>query len=114
MGMVLEAHLRELFELRNVVDELVEQGLVKRASVGEVIGEILSSVGARLGLHGAFIETYAEDLALHLFTWSPTANTPLVVPAADDTRERIVLRTSATIVVAQPLDVAGTWFGRAG
>ncbi|HVH43773.1 MAG TPA: hypothetical protein VM925_15570, partial [Labilithrix sp.] len=64
-----DASLRALYELRNLVDELIEEGLVKHWTVSEVLAALLPRVGERLGATGAFVETYGEDLALHLFTW---------------------------------------------
>ncbi|MDF2693677.1 MAG: Adenylate cyclase [Labilithrix sp.] len=120
-GPTSEASIRELYELRNMVDELIEEGLVHRWSVSEMLGALLPRVGQRLGASGAFVETYGEDLSPHLFTWSATAGTPLAIPAqadvfartAEERRERVVL-DGEHVVVAQHLDVAGAWFGRAG
>lgn len=116
-----EATLRELFELRNAVDELIEEGLVKRWSVSECLGAILPKVTATLGVTGAFVETYGEDLNLHLFV-SGGGDRPLAIPEkADvwarttaDKRERVSAKHDQSIVIAQHLDVAGEWFGRAG
>ena len=47
---------KELFELRALVDELIEEGMVHRWSVSEVIGRILPKVAERLGATGAFVE----------------------------------------------------------
>jgi class 3 adenylate cyclase len=118
-----DAHMRDLFELRNLVDELIEEGLVKRWSVSESIGALLPRVAERLSLAGAFVETYGEDLELHLFAWSAEgAGEPLAIPAKADVfaktseaaRERATVKVEGAVVVAQHLDVAGAWFGRAG
>ena len=68
-----DSQLRELYELRNTVDELIEEGLVSRWSVSEVLGALLPRSASDLGVTGAFVETYGEDLALHLFTGAPSA-----------------------------------------
>jgi adenylate cyclase len=120
--MPLDVHLRELYELRDTVDELIEEGLVKHWSVSEVLGALLPAVVTRLGAKGAFVETYGEDLAIHLFTTSGADGKPLVIPSkADvfartsaDKRERINTTLEGSLVLAQHLDVAGEWFGRAG
>jgi adenylate cyclase len=117
-----ETSIRELYELRNAVDELIEQGLVHRWSVSEVLGALLPRVGGRVGATGAFVETYGEDLALHLFAWSGAQGKPLVIPekvdvfarTGEERRERVTVTSAAGVVVAQHLDVAGAWFGRAG
>jgi class 3 adenylate cyclase len=115
------AALRELFELRNVVDELIEEGMVKRWSVSECLGAILPRVSEQLGAQGAFVETYGEDLNLHLFA-SSSGDRPLSIPGktdlwertSEEKRERVTAKHEKSIVVAQHLDVCGEWFGRAG
>jgi len=117
-----EASIREVYELRNMVDDLIEEGLVHRWSVSEVLGALLPRVGARLGATSAFVETYGEDLALRLFAWSGASEKPAPIPnkadvfarTSEDQREQVVLDGPAGVVVAQHLDVAGAWFGRAG
>src|SRR5262245_18926105 len=113
--------LEKLFELRNLVDELIEEGMVKRWSVSEVLGTLMPRVAEHLPIQGLFFETYGEDLELHLFPWAEGGQ-PLTVPAkvdvwaktTDEARTRVVLETDRGLVVAQHLDVAGSWFGRAG
>ncbi len=117
-----ERSIRDLYELRNVVDELIEEGLVHRWSVSEVLGALLPRVGEKLGATGAFVETYGEDLALKLFAWSGESGKPCIIPdkaaifarTGEDKRERVSLESGDSLVVAQHLDVAGAWFGRAG
>jgi adenylate cyclase len=121
-----DASIRDLYELRNAVDELIEQGLVHRWSVSEVLGALLPKIGERLGGTGAFVETYGEDLGLRLFGWSGASGKPLVIPAktdvfdrtSEDKREVVLLEAEQSaekvVVIAQHLDVAGAWFGRAG
>jgi class 3 adenylate cyclase len=117
-----EASLRDLYDLRNVVDDLIEEGLVHRWSVADVIGAILPRIGVQLEATGAFVETYGEDLAMHLFSWSAEGGRSVTVPSqadvfartAEDRRERVVEHQGSSVVVAQHLDVAGAWFGRAG
>lgn len=120
-----EGSIRNLYELRNMVDELIEQGLVHHWSVSEVIGELLPRVIERLGATVAFIETYGEDLELRLFTSSTSSRhgeEPAPIPdkanvfarTSEHKRERVLIAGSDSVLVAQHLDVAGTWFGRAG
>jgi class 3 adenylate cyclase len=111
----------ELFQIKSAVDDIVERGMVERWSVSEVIGAMLPEVARRCGLRGAFVETYGEDLALHLFAWTPGGE-PLAIPGkadlfartSDAAREKVAIEVESALVVAQHLDVAGTWFGRAG
>lgn len=113
--------LRERYELRAMVDELIEEGLVKRWSVREVLDALLPRVGARLGARSVFIETYGEDLALRLFSWSASGERALIPSKADvfartseERRERVLVEGPTAVLAAQHLDVAGAWFGRAG
>ena len=118
MGAMAEhdVDLKELYELRSAVDELIEEGLVKRWSISEMLGALLPRVRDRIGASGVFVETYGEDLELHLF-----ATDALTIPdkenvwarTGEEKRERVVVDAAET-VVAQHLDVAGAWFGRAG
>jgi adenylate cyclase len=104
----------DLMELRDVVDEQLEMALVRRASVGELMGSLLPLIAARLGAESLWLRTYAEDLELHEFSHGPA------LPGLDGLR----LRTgedqrqafdddagAAGRLYAQPLDVVGTWFG---
>ncbi len=119
-----DEHLRALYELRAAVDARIEQGLVQHWSVGELLRTLLPDVVTRLeahGAHGAFVETYAEDLALRLFSFGPNAE-PLAWPGQQEVfaqtsetrREKVDAIVGGSRVVAQHLDVAGEWFGRAG
>ncbi len=85
-----DVHLRELYELRNTVDELIEEGLVKHWSVSEVLGALLPRVVTLLGAKGAFVETYGEDLLIRLFATSGEDGKPLAIPTKAD----IFARTS--------------------
>lgn len=121
MAPMSEQALRELFDLRDMVDDLIEEGLVKHWSVSEVLGALLPKIAESLGAQGTFVETYGEDLALHLFAWAEDGK-PLTIPGKADVfartteEKREVVRTTydGKLVVAQHLDVCGEWFGRAG
>ena len=76
-----ESVLRDLYELRNLVDELIEEGLVHRWSVSEVLGALLPRICPKLGATSAFVETYGEDLALRLFAWNGQSDKPAPIPA---------------------------------
>jgi hypothetical protein len=111
----------ELFQIRNAVDDILERGLLERWSVSEVVGAMLPDLVARCGLRGAFVETYGEDLQLHVFAWGESGK-PLPIPGkadlfartSDAAREKVAIRGESALVVAQHIDVAGMWFGRAG
>ena len=120
-AMAQDSQMRELFELRNTVDELIEEGLVKHWSVSEVLGALLPRVTKTLEVKGAFVETYGEDLLMHLFATSD-GDKPLVIPGkadvfdrtSEEKGERVSITADGALVIAQHLDVAGVWFGRAG
>jgi class 3 adenylate cyclase len=119
--MIEGSQVRELFELRNTVDELIEQGLVHRWSISEMLGALLPRAAEKVGATGAFVETYGEDLGMHLFSWTSEAEAPLSIPGqasvferTDEEHRERVLTSGAKVLVAQCLDVAGAWFGRAG
>ncbi|HVH47426.1 MAG TPA: adenylate/guanylate cyclase domain-containing protein, partial [Labilithrix sp.] len=81
---------------------------------------LLPRVGERLGATGAFVETYGEDLTLRLFTWGQDSAPSIPEQAevfartSEEKRERVLVEGASAVVVAQHLDVAGAWFGRAG
>ena len=120
--MPLDQHLRPLYELRNSVDELIEEGLVKHWSVSELLGALLPKIVLTLGVRGAFVETYGEDLELHLFATDGAEHKPLTIPnrtaifasTSEEQREKVQVEVDGQLVVAQHIDVAGSWFGRAG
>ncbi len=111
----------ELYALRHMVDELIEEGLLRHWNVSEMLGALLPRVADRLDVTSAFVETFGEDLALHLYMFMPTLGPPsipdrnIVFEATSESRrERICHEARDQMVLAQHLDVAGTWFGRAG
>ncbi|MDB4998770.1 MAG: Adenylate cyclase [Myxococcaceae bacterium] len=111
-------HLEELLALRSIVDDIVEEGLIARQNLAEVMATMLPAVCARLGARGAFVRSFGEDLAMQLFTHPEK----LAIPRKDDVfertsgdhRESTVVQEGGDMMVAQPLDVAGEWFGCAG
>lgn len=116
-----DAHLRTLYELRAAVDTRIEEGLVTRSSIGELLNTLLKDVVARLRLRGAFVETYGEDLALHLFSFDIDGEglriedkEAVFARTGEAHREKVHVPASDRQLVAQHLDVAGSWFGRAG
>jgi len=110
--------LRQLLQLRGLVDDLIEEGLLQRKALAEVMRTMLPRICDLVGARGAFVQSYDEDLQLSVFR----APNQLVVPdhdvvfarTGDDKREVLTLTIGNDVVIAQPLDVAGEWFGRAG
>ncbi len=116
--MSAEEELRELLNLRASVDEIVERAQSGHASLADVLAELLPTVASAVGATGMFLESYDEDLELQVFRHPKD----LVVPnwdamhssTSEERREPYAAATGGARVIAQRIDVAGTWFGRAG
>lgn len=116
--------VRELYAVRQIVDEIIERGLVEHWGVGEMLSVLLPRVSEVLNADGVFVETYGEDLELHCYSFEvddkpaegaiALARERVFEGTAEGRRERVQIVVGRKLVVAQPLDVAGTWFGRAG
>jgi len=110
--------LRQLLQLRGLVDDLIEEGLLARKPLAEVMRGMLPRICDLIGARAAFVQSYDEDLALSVFRTPKDVVIPdwgvVSARTADDTREVLTLTIGNDLVIAQPLDVAGEWFGRAG
>lgn len=110
--------LREVLALRSEVDDALERGLAEHLSIAEVLADLLPRVAHAIGSEGAFVESYAEDLRLVLFSSTPGVDPPGVAEAraltGEDSRGRGRIDADGHMLVVQPLDVAGSWFGMAG
>jgi adenylate cyclase len=108
--------LAALLALRNVVDDALEVALVERQSLPELLARVLPPVSERVGAQALFFETYGEDLTLQRFVYPEGASLPLMdemlARTSETARETVRLETPTGWVLAQPLDVAGSWFGR--
>jgi class 3 adenylate cyclase len=112
------AKLRALLDLSLLVDGLIETALRMRESLAEAMQRILPALCEKVGARGAFVRSYSEDLSLTLFVWPRDLVVPGIETVLDRTgeqkRESVALEVGSDLVVAQPLDVAGEWFGAAG
>jgi class 3 adenylate cyclase len=108
--------LRALLDLRELVDDLVEEAQRDRSSLVDALGRILPEVARAVGAEGVWVHTYDEDLALRTFSHGrePPANAGLVERCGPQTRARWAEQREGLVLVAQPIDVAGEWFGAAG
>jgi adenylate cyclase len=108
--------LPALIALRNVIDEAIEVALVQHQSLPDLMAKVLPEVRARLGATAILFETYGEDLSLQVFASPETAVLPsqaeVFLRTGEDQRESFLLDTDEGLIVAQPVDVAGAWFGR--
>jgi class 3 adenylate cyclase len=111
-----EQALVELMNLRQLVDETLEEALLRRWSLAETMDRMLPLVGEKAGATAGFVQSYGEDLTLQLFRWPADLAIPddVFARTADGKRESVALDVPGGRLVAQPLDVAGTWFGCAG
>ncbi|MDP3278529.1 MAG: adenylate/guanylate cyclase domain-containing protein [Deltaproteobacteria bacterium] len=108
---------RALLELNARVDDLIEGCLQERQSLADALGHVLPALCQAVGGRGAFLRSFSEDLALTTFVH------PLDLSRADmdEALKRTevgggpcVLHSEGQVIVAQPLDVGGEWFGHAG
>ena len=113
-----EAELRELLNLRAKVDDIVERAQSGHATLASVLDELLPAVSAAVGARGMFLESYDEDRLMNVFRWPPKLEVPswdtMSIATGEEAREVFKKKIGDVRVIAQPLDVAGTWFGRAG
>jgi adenylate cyclase len=112
-----------LLELRSGTDQKIEQGLVDHEDVARVLNRVLERLVTGTAANAGFIYTYEEDARLHLhafpssFPITDALLKPTLAATSADAggegakRFRAVLASS--IVVAQAIDIAGTWFGTA-
>lgn len=108
---------RQMIALNERIDDLIEESLQARRSLADTMSHVLPALCAMVGAKQAFLRSFAEDLELTTVT-HPRA---CVVPCFDEVLEKtgadgdsVVLERGDVLVVAQPLDVAGEWFGQAG
>lgn len=106
-----------LLDFNARVDELVEESLQSRRSMTDTMAHVLPALCEALGARCAFLRSYSEDLSLTTVVHPPGT----AVPALEEALERTgpegdaqVLHASGAMLVVQPLDVAGEWFGNAG
>ena len=110
--------LQSLVQLNRRIDDLVEQAQRERLSLPDAMARILPALCDATGAEGAFLHTFDEDLALTLLRYPEDLEVPSVdaILTATSEPEPTAYRHigEGAMVVAQPLDVAGAWFGAAG
>lgn len=105
-----------MIALRARIDERLERSLVDHEGVEDTLGALLRMFETELGLRGAFVHTFAEDLAVHTFSvgaGEPDATTAAWLAergGASHLRHEI----DGSPFLAERLDVAGKWFGAVG
>lgn len=110
--------LRQLLQLRALVDDLIEEGLLQRKNLAEVMRTMLPRICDLVGARGAFVQSYDEDLKLSVFRAPKDVPIPdwddIFLRTGEEKREVLTVTMGPDLIIAQPLDVAGEWFGRAG
>ncbi len=110
--------LRQLLELRAVVDDFIEEGLLQRKNLAEVMRTMLPRVCDLVGARAAFVQSYDEDLKVSIFRAPKDVAIPdweeILALTTHERRETVTVTKGNDLIIAQPLDVAGEWFGRAG
>ncbi len=110
--------LEELLDLRTFVDEELERGLIEQVPLRTVLERLLLEACKRTGAHTAFVHSYGESLGLEFFSaGEPFAfdeKSEVFVRTGIAHRENVLVDQGARMLLAQPLDVAGEWFGAAG
>lgn len=110
--------LCSLLELGSLVDGLIEEAQRDRLTLEAALERVLPAVAARTGARHVFLRSYDESLELRTFPWPHDAAFPhldeVLVHTSEASRERIACERDGLTLVAQPLDVAGEWFGSVG
>lgn len=108
---------RQMIALNERIDDLIEESLQARRSLADTMSHVLPALCAMVGAKAAFLRSFGEELSL--VTVTHPRNT--VIPCFDEVLEKtdkdgdaVTLNRGDVVVVAQPLDVAGEWFGQAG
>jgi class 3 adenylate cyclase len=109
--------LRQLLQLRDLIDDAVEGSLQARRSLPDAMAHILPIVVRALDARAAFVHTYSEELALSTFQhpkYGDIQELGAIISRAQAGVEPFALDEEDAVIVAQPLDVAGEYFGCAG
>lgn len=107
--------LRALLELNFALDEVIEVSLQERRSLPEAMKIVLPRICELVGARAAMLRSYSEDLELTVCRHPAGQTFPgeedIIARTSHERRETPLLVTDDDVVVAQPLDVAGEWFG---
>src|SRR5277367_1644486 len=111
--------LRALLELRNEVDSLLEECLRDRLTLEASLARILPALAGATGAQGVWVHTFDEELSERRTFCFPeelmiSGFAEVLERTSDKTRSTVALSRQDGLIIAQPLDVAGRWFGSAG
>lgn len=110
--------LRQVVSIERLADELIEEALREKLSLEAALERLLPAVVSAAGASSAFLRSYDEDIKLRTFTWPQGSTFPAleeILQATDEgERHEVAFERRGVVVAAQPLDVAGEWFGAAG
>ena len=110
--------LQQLLSLRSTVDDVLEECQQQRKSLSQTTQRLLPTLQHLLGASAVFLQTYNEELRLTLYTHpGPPEGETLAAAlegAGEKTASSFTQETDHGTIIAQPLDVAGRWFGCLG
>jgi class 3 adenylate cyclase len=109
--------LRELLAMHEDVDDLIERSLQSRHGLAQFTAVMMPMVCERLGATGMMLQTFGESLALETFRHprdlAASDLAGVEEKTGDGSQGHVTLKNGSKTIIAQRLDVAGEWFGRA-
>ena len=108
---------RQMIALNERIDDLIEESLQARRSLADTMAHVLPAICAIVGAKAAFLRSFGEDLSLMTVTHPRNSVIPCfdeVLAKTDKDGDSTIFSRGDVVIVAQPLDVAGEWFGQAG
>lgn len=111
------ARLRELLDIHEELDDLIEQCLQGRLGLAGCMQRALPYLARKLGATGVLVQTFGESLQLETFRHPASLEVPeladLEKKTGDGSTQFAQAARGGRTVIAQRIDVAGEWFGRA-
>jgi class 3 adenylate cyclase len=109
--------LKELLDIHEQLDDLIEGCLHERLGLAGCMARALPYLAEKLKAKGVVIQTFGESLALETFRHPASLELPeldqLAEKTGDGSEHFVTLTVGGRTAIAQRLDVAGEWFGRA-
>jgi adenylate cyclase len=110
--------LHQLLSLRSIIDDVLEECQQQHKSLSQTTQRLLPTLQRLLGASAIFLQTYNEELQLTLYTHPLIPKSEALTAALEGAGEKSALNfiqeTDQGTIIAQPLDVAGKWFGCLG
>lgn len=107
-------HVRAVLSMHEDLDDLIEKSLQSRHGLAQFTSVMLPLVAERIGAKGMMLQTYGESLSLETFAWGVKIDLgDIAEKTGEGSDGYVVAQKEGKTVLAQRLDVAGEWFGRA-